>query len=161
MPSDKAAVEKLQQLYKKDRIARSVFDYLASYQRNRRVTRVDYLWWRLKSVDPDISRSDIVRLLKQLEELGFGRYVPGRWSYPSRFEWTASLIEVGKAASGEEETVLPLSESTSEAEEEPELIGHPFQLRTDMQITIELPGNLTRVEASRLAKFIEALPFSE
>ena len=73
MPSDKASVEKLQQLYKKDKIARSVFDHLASYQRNRRLTRVDYLWWRVKTVDPDVSRSDIVRLLKSLEEFGFGR----------------------------------------------------------------------------------------
>ena len=55
----------------------------------------------------------------------------------------------------------PLSESTAEAEEEPELIAHPFQLRTDLRITdVELPV-MTRVEAGRLAKFIEALPFGD
>ncbi len=161
--SNNESIQKLRQFYKKDKLARLMLDQFASYQRNRTATKVDYLLWKLRALDDDVTRGDILRIFKELESLGYGRYVPGRWSHPSRFQWSASLVEVGKAASGEEETVQQFSEDAAslDLEEEPDLIAHGFQLRSDLQVTFELPGNLTRIEASRLAKFIESLPFSE
>lgn len=155
------SVEKLRQLYKKDKVARLMLDKFAGYQRNRGTMKVDHLLWMLRAIDADITRSDIVRVFKELESLGYGRYVLGRWSHPSRFQWSASLSEVGRAASGEEATVQQLSEDSDqlEEEEEPDLLAHNFQLRPDLQITVELPADLTRTEAGRLAKFIESLPF--
>jgi hypothetical protein len=154
------AVERLKQLYKKDRIARVMLDSFATYQRNRTTMKVDHLLLKLRNMDSEVTRADIVRILKELEILGFGRYVLGRWSHPSRFQWAASVAEVGKAASGEETTVQQLPESSGEvSDEEPDLLAHSFQLRPELQITIELPSDLTRTEAARLAKFIESLPF--
>ncbi len=162
MPNDES-IPRLRQLYKKDNVARLMLDGFAGYQRNRTAVKVDYLLWKLRGAGEDVTRSDIVRVFKQLESLGFGRYLPGRWSHPSRFQWTASLVEVGKAASGEEEPVqqLPEGQASLDMEEEPDLIAHGFQLRPDLQITLELPRDLTRGEAGRLAKFVESLPFDE
>jgi len=107
--SNNESIQKLRQFYKKDKLARLMLDQFASYQRNRTATKVDYLLWKLRALDDDVTRGDILRIFKELESLGYGRYVPGRWSHPSRFQWSASLVEVGKAASGEEETVQQFS----------------------------------------------------
>src|SRR5690349_10711461 len=38
-------------------------------------------------------------------------------------------------------------------------IRHSFHLRLGMAVTFDLPGDLTKAEAERLARFIRSLPF--
>lgn len=38
------------------------------------------------------------------------------------------------------------------------MLQHSFHLRAGLQITIELPGDLTDREAERLARFVQSLP---
>ena len=38
---------------------------------------------------------------------------------------------------------------------------HSFQLRPDASIALELPSDLTQLEARRLAEFIRTLPFGD
>jgi transcriptional regulator with XRE-family HTH domain len=38
-------------------------------------------------------------------------------------------------------------------------IRHTFHLRLGMPVTFDLPGDLTKAEAERLARFIRSLPF--
>ncbi|QYE37045.1 hypothetical protein KZX46_21050 (plasmid) [Polymorphobacter sp. PAMC 29334] len=39
-----------------------------------------------------------------------------------------------------------------------EMLKHGFHLRTGVQVTIELPDDLTEREADRLARFVQSLP---
>jgi hypothetical protein len=156
-------VELLRNLYRSQAAARAMLDYFASFQRNRSVSKVDNVVWNLQQNSHDVSRGDVVSVFKELEGVGCGKYVPGRWSHPSRFEWSTNLSEVGKAASGEDTTVekLPQEEITSEAtaDDEPDMITHPFQLRRNLRIVLELPHDLTADEAQRIATFLQSLPF--
>jgi hypothetical protein len=157
-------VDSLRKLYRSLPAAQAMLDYFASFQRNRSVSKVDNVVWNLQQNGHDVSRADVVSVFKELEQIGCGRYVPGRWSHPSRFEWSTNLSEVGKAASGEDTTVdkLPQEEITSEAasDEEPDMITHPFQLRRNLRIVLELPHDLTGDEAQRIATFLQSLPFN-
>lgn len=153
-------LEKLRTLYKTDQTARLMLDVFAGYQRNRRTIKVDNLLWKLRQQSADVSRAEVVKVFKELEDSGFGKYMPGRWEHPSRFEWNANLIEVGKAASGDEDVIEPLEAAAlGDSSDEPDMVEHLFRLRPDLQVLLELPENLTRNEAARLAEFVKSLPF--
>ena len=83
-------------LYKKNEIARRLFDLIAKRSRDARATSVDSLAWKLA-----ISRGEAVGLARELEEAGCGSFKNGRRGSKSRFEWAYSCILLGKAAAGE------------------------------------------------------------
>jgi hypothetical protein len=41
------------------------------------------------------------------------------------------------------------------------MLSHTYNLRVDLPVTIDLPTDLTRNEAERLASFIRTLPIEE
>ena len=41
------------------------------------------------------------------------------------------------------------------------MVEHPYRLRKDLDVRLALPADLTRVEAGRLAAFIQTLPFGD
>lgn len=45
-------------------------------------------------------------------------------------------------------------------ESQPGMLEHSFHLRPGLQITIELPADLSDREAERLARFVQAIPVS-
>jgi hypothetical protein len=71
------------------------------------------------------------------------------------------MISVGRAATGEQEEVEQLEEETTELAGEHEWITHSFHLRPDLTLELDLPADLTPQEATRIARFVEALPFGE
>ena len=107
------------------------------------MTSVDDLHDRVRESHPNVDRQEIVALLKDLEEAGFGRFLAGRRGHPSRLEW--SLEDV--AESGE----ISDSEVSS--------LRHQFRLRRDSTVLFDLPEDLTKSEAQRLADFVLTLPF--
>jgi hypothetical protein len=152
-------VKGLRELYKTDSEAKAMFDHLASRERDRRETTVDRLRWNLNQGGGDpISRGQIVRLFRQLEELGCGNFIPGRWGHESRFRWSVGLADVGRAASGQSVRMEP--PSTAELDAPNDLLDHRFHLRKDLDVALKLPSDLTSTEAARLAAFIQTLPFS-
>jgi hypothetical protein len=158
-------MEKLKYLYANDSVAKAVLDYLAARQNNATETKVDRLANCLWQAGHQFSRRDVVVFLKELGQAGCGSFVIGRRGQPSRFEWTVQMISVAKAAKGEQLSV-ELLDITNEKplEEEDVQIGmlrHPYRLRPDMTVTLDLPDNLTAKEALRLAEFIKTLPFEE
>lgn len=157
-------VEQLKQMYKSDDSARLLLDHFAGYQRNRKQTTVDRVLYAVRSEGHDITRGDVVRVFKSLSESGCGDFVPGRWNHPSRFKWDVSLVEVGRAAAGEDMKVEAISaEEVEEPDEQgADVLAHSFVLRAGSPpIVLELPSDLSGREAGRLAEFIKTLPFAE
>ena len=110
---------------------------------------------RLGKILPDLTQSEIINVLKRLDEFGFGHFLVGRRGAASRFEWDVSLRSVGKAALGKG-NVEPVSAEPDE-EDEPETIRHEYRLRPDFTAQIELPADLTSREATRLTDFMKTL----
>lgn len=166
-------VTNLQALYKKDEVARRLFDNLASRQKDRRITLAS----RAATL-AGASHGEVLNLLRKLDELGAGEFKVGRRGSKTRIEWLYSQRGLGQAAQGaavqpegiEEIDPAELEDIEGEAPEPPEAeaeagegewIGHTFQLRPDVRLTIKLPVDLTSKEAERLAGFIRQVPFDE
>jgi hypothetical protein len=101
----------------------------------------------------------VIRTFKALDEYGCGTFKAGRKGWPSRFEWTAQMVSVGQAASGETEQVEETVEAETEEEEPIAALKHVFRLRADVMVSFELPRDFTPTEADRLAAFVKTLPF--
>ena len=160
MTDDDVDLDGVRRLYGGDEAAQALLDHLAGRERDRRVTPVDRLLVNVAREGTVLSRGELIRVLRLLEELGCGRFVPGRRGHKSRFEWEASLVSVGQVAAGEAEEFEDAPEDTG-INDEVDLIGHSFQLRRDLPVEIELPADLTASEADRLASFIKTIPFGE
>ncbi len=165
--------EGLRQLYRSDGAAKALFDHLARRERNRNELPVDRLALNIATEGSAASRSDVVRVLKALEQAGCGKYVAGRKGHQSRFQWHVDMVAVGRYASGQatvineihpatsgEEEVLDAQDAPADSANGSGELTHGFQLRPDLLVSIGLPTNLTPAEAARLADFIRTLPFS-
>ena len=162
---EKVDVKRLKLLYGQNPANKAAFDYFAARQNNSAKTTVDRLLALLGQEDHVVPRADIIELFKGLETARCGTFVVGRKGHASRFEWSASLISVGQAATGEVGEVETLAEAEQDVETEDEgapidSISHRFVLRPDFELRFELPRDLTTVEAARLGEFVRTLPFA-
>jgi hypothetical protein len=159
-----AVAERIRALYARDAAAKSAFDFLRGYQRNRSETTVSVLRWQA-GLDEDAVKN----LFSELENIGLGEYVPGRHGHPCRFRWALPVKVVAAVAVGASDEPLEVEAPAAPAAVAAGGVGgpgaaavirHPYTLRPDFVVTIVLPPNLTPVEATRLADFIRTLPFS-
>lgn len=106
-------------------------------------------------------RVKITEIFKKLEEIGCGRFVPGRRTHPSRFVWEVKPLAVAQALKEGQETTmepteLPSTEAQTAEQAASRIITYKFPMRGDF-LEVRLPFNLKRNEAERLAQFIESL----
>jgi hypothetical protein len=163
-------VEELRKLYKTNGDARRILDHFANRERNLSKTPVERLTANLAEEGHEMSRGAVIGVFKELEKLGCGCFVVGRWSHPSRFEWTVGLVDVGKSAAGEEVDVETVSSEQFQDEEEEEeqankhgadaTLEHLFNLRHDFCVRFRLPKDVTPQEAERSAGFVKTIPFA-
>lgn len=158
--SNQSNYDRLHALYKNEKSARAVLDHFASRERNWRITSVDRILTNLASEGEALSRADVISVFRELETFGYGTFVAGRKGWPSRFEWQAKMVDVGRAATGEIEQVEDLSEDEV-GEEEAGSVKHIYRLRSDVTISFELPSDFNSNEAHRVARFVETLPFQQ
>ena len=154
-------IEILHNLYEQDAQARAVLDHFANRERNQNVSPVRRLMANVAHEGVSLSRGQIVNVLRNLDGLGVGKFIPGRRGYESRFEWRVSSKSVGQVAAGESTEIeqnAPDSEDVSDSGSD-EMIEHRFQLRPEIAVALSLPADLTEREAMRLARFIGTLPF--
>ena len=158
--SDKVNLKDLQLFYKSSGDAKAILDHFASRERNWSETTIDRLRQNLKEDGNRVSRGDAIAVFRRLEELGCGRFVPGRRGHQSRFKWDVGLVTVGQAAAGES---VPIEAAPANEPNEPQddLLEHRFHLRKGLDVPVRLPSDLTATEAARLAAFIQTLPFGE
>ncbi len=158
----------LKALYASGPAAKAVLDEFASRQRNQRITKLQQLLFRLDNGGVGIAKSDVIRILRKLDEFGCGDFRTGRKGHPTRFEWKYDLVSVGKAAAGGTQAVEEIQPTTDEDNCDEEVlvkavpegaIQHTFQLRPDWQIELTLPADLSAREAGRLSEFVKTLPF--
>lgn len=158
----------LQALYVSDPDAKAILNDFASRQRNQLTTKLEQLLLRLNKARIGIAKSDVIRVLRKLEELGCGSFRTGRKGHPTRFEWKYLQVSVGEAAAGGTQSVEEISSSTDddygdeEAATKPVPAGaiqHTFQLRPNWQIEVRLPADLSAREAGRISDFVKTLPF--
>jgi len=108
------------------------------------------------------TRSEVIGLFKKLEEAGLGDFIAGRKGNKSRFQWKVHASEIVKAWTGEIEAIDDSDGTGTDADaDELDMVEHKYRLRQDLEIVLELPDDLTHREASRLAKWLETLPFEE
>jgi hypothetical protein len=154
----------LQALYAESEVTKAFFEILAKRTNDAKQTRVNRMAQLIELADVAVTTREIVRIMKRLEELGLGRYIPGRHSSPSRFEWSTSALAAAKAAIGQSSdldlSLPPGPEASDEDESEQDSLEHRFHLRPELQVVIELPVDFSPQEAERLAAFIRALPIT-
>lgn len=165
MPEPQLQLERLRRLYGTQRAARTLLDYAAKQSSTGIGTKmtVDSLHGILDCEENGaVSRRALIGTLRALAQAGCGRFFAGRHGQPSRFVWAVPLATVGAAvvrdasASSSPKTTRTPATRGSDAG----LFSHPFRLRPDLIVSMNLPNDLTVQEADRLARFVQALPFS-
>jgi hypothetical protein len=106
---DNQIVTSIRELYATDDDIRRLFDWTASLRRDATETNVLRLCSTL-----NISRAAGIQVFKKLEKAGCGRFVVGRHSHPTRFEWFFSRVSLGRAAAGEAVDVAGISNPIDE-----------------------------------------------
>lgn len=170
--NSKVNIGGLRAFYTFDPAARVIFDHLGKFVKNMSETKVDQLTWRLSSESDPPNRWTVLKFFRKLEELGCGRVIEGRWGHKTRFEWSANLVDVAKAAMGQNITIgsapgeIEVEEAAGDSEaqaqtDDDNLVEHPYMLRRDLPVRFKLPVDLTAAEAARLARFIQTLPFDQ
>ncbi|HXJ56482.1 MAG TPA: hypothetical protein VNU68_07460 [Verrucomicrobiae bacterium] len=165
MPESPLQLERLRRLYGTQRAARTLLDYAArqtSTAIGAKMT-VDSLHGILNCEEnAAVSRRALIGTLRAFAQAGCGRFFAGRHGQPSRFVWAVPLATVGAAVVGD--TSVSSSPKTTRTPAirggGPGLFSHPFRLRPDLIVSMNLPNDLTGQEADRLARFVQTLPFS-
>lgn len=153
--------EAIRTVYAKSANAKALLDHFAERQKNASETAVDTVLSTLNRGGLEATRNEIVSILRDLEEAGAGQFIVGRKGHPSRFVWQGSSTEIGNIARNSAPTRTGQQEPLAKpsVEEVSAFVKHPFLLRPGTSIYLELPGDLTVVEARRVADFVLSLPF--
>ena len=171
MPPSEIDCQKLRNAYRSPHM-KLVMDYFAtSTQINGIEIEVDILEEYFKD-NPFFGRASIIDSFKILEKLGWGYFIIGRKGGKSRFRATiAGISSIGRIASHTPEEAIESQEGYRELAFEQgsyeskkgvsNLLLHAYYLRENFVINLELPGDLTVLEAERLAGHIKTLPFRE
>ncbi len=154
----------LRALYSGNPIAKATFDYFASRDRNATETKTDRLEAVIANQGVRVGRSEVIRVMRKLEEAGCGKYVEGRHGHPSRFEWSVELKSVAEVAKGGAISVGRLDDEDADSAVTAAVTDievHPYRLRQGLTVQLNLPVDLSTAEASRLADFIKTLPLTQ
>lgn len=149
---------KIRDLGTRSSIAVAFFEFLASKKR----FSADFSLEDASRAIPQASKTDLIAIFKELETLGVAEFRMGRRGFKTRLTWIARPLDVARAWKGELQDVALDDVSEEEADVDSEdFVEHVYQLRRDLRISVELPPDLTEKEATKLAKWIETLPFTE
>ncbi len=148
-----ALIKSLRELYASDKVSAKVLEWLSDKQRSSRETKV-----RVAGERTDSAYAEIVDVFKKFKAIGAGEFIVGRHGAETRIVWNHDPKSMGQVAIG----ALEEFESVDELDDEDlneTLSKHVFNLRPHLEVSIELPSDLTEAEARRLTGWITALPF--
>jgi len=147
---DEVNEDKLRAKYKNDPLFRMFMDVLAKAPKDYRLLTVGQLCDLLAKAGANIYRHDAVRMFQSTHGENRGWFTVGRRGYSSRFDFYASSKAMAEAAIGK----------TTHAAT-PALLMHKFRLRRNLEISLELPSDLSAKEVERIADFLRTLPFND
>lgn len=156
--NDQPNIEELKKLYRSHPTARTFLDHCAQRTNNQSETKVDRVLVVLRDKGHDIPRGDIIEVFRALADLGCGEFVTGRRGWPSRFVWSAGMVSIARAAAGEPPKIEEIPDEQATDESTDATLTHSFHLRPETPVSFQLPVDLTKSEAERLAGFIRTLP---
>ncbi|HEY9815684.1 MAG TPA: hypothetical protein V6D20_07785 [Candidatus Obscuribacterales bacterium] len=170
--NDLRPLERLRRLYSSGVVAAAVIYFLRNRDATGCEVNVDDLQEKLQQENSEISRQEVIDVLKKLQELGLGRFWTGRRGKPSRFQPYGSFSSLGsivldESSNNSVEDEISISSSldirTQESGNEVGCnhISHSYVLRPDYKVEFELPSDLNTIEAERLAAYIKTLPFDK
>lgn len=157
----------LSELASRDYVARSTFDLIMKGMVNTYPEiNVEELHTALSRELGNVAKSQVLSLLRVLEEQGLGELLLGRRGSKTRFRWQSDPREL---LAKEGFRVEPLSAcvmddamgpSTSSDAGSALLVAHRFRLRRGLDVELNLPEDMRPEEADRLASFVRTLPLS-
>ena len=165
---DKDMVARLVALYRTDPVARRLFDWLAVRQNDATETTVERA-----AAKSATSYSEMLRLFRKIEDIGIGTFIEGRRGHKSRITWLYSVRSVGEAARevvGDLRGIEPgkvdnegdeLEENEEHQNSSMQSFSHRLQLRTNFEVCVDLPHDLSQKEAERIAVWVRSLPFGD
>jgi hypothetical protein len=165
--NDLRILGRLKKLYSSGVVATAVIAY---FFKNRHTTdsevNVDDLQEKLQQENNEVSRQEVIDVLKGLQELGLGRFWTGRRGKPSRFQPYGSFASLSRLVIDESSGYAEEDKNTSSLELQDldkevgsNSITHLYMLRPNYQVEVQLPGDFNASEAERLAAYIKTLPF--
>jgi hypothetical protein len=172
MPSEHGqdVAARLQDLYRRDDIARALFDDAAERSYVVARTSVD----RIARI-AGTTRAKAVDLCKLLDDIGVGTYKRAYTKlgdkFPARIHWHYVPRSIGRVAKGESEELQDIRLEEEDVAERGHVISssdvrqlasggfieHQYPLRDGRIATLRLPIDLTKEEADRLSNFVAAL----
>jgi hypothetical protein len=112
-----------------------------------------------KALDAARTKRSVLDALRAMEAHEFGRLFLGRRGRKTRFVvWRDNVEDIAfyaalRARTGQENGAAPVPTARSS------VLRHTFALRPGFTVNVELPEDLSRPEAVRLAQFLRSLPF--
>lgn len=111
---------------------------------------------RLGQQQSSVRRIQLIKFLKELQNIEAGRFIPGRKALNrSRFVFHSALLQ----SITEDPQLLTMAPAEVAKTAEAASHTHVFLVRRDYPTSITLPVDLKKSEADRLADFIRSLPF--
>jgi hypothetical protein len=165
-------LEELKSLYLTKQVAKAILDAFAARKNNAKSLTVDRIMTLASESGRVFSRGEVIEVLKKLDDLQFGSFLNGRRGQPTRMNWNVRIVSLGKAAAGESVQIeklqandvdLEAGDNVGIAEEAhcEDSMDVSFPLRSDFDVSLSLPKNLSAKEAARLANFIQLLVFED
>lgn len=162
-------------LYQTNPLAKAVLDLFAKRERNATETKVEALEFALKRAGVPSDHYELVKVLKKLCELGYGRYWVGRKGHSTRVVWLVGIVSLGQAAASARSEIELLDDGGAQPSEEDAGNGPSasttnsisglkrivYPLRRDTDVELLIPRDFQKKDAERLIEFIKTLPFDE
>jgi hypothetical protein len=149
---DEIDMDRMKSKYGNNPLFRTLMDFLADQEKVARSLTVDKLHDQMTKAGLGVSRTDVVRMFQVLHGWDCGWFTIGRRGLKSRFWFNVSPTDFAKEVSGKGKKTLPMKPA-------PKMLTHKFQLRADLEISLELPVDLSDKEVGRIADFLKTLPF--
>jgi hypothetical protein len=131
---------------------RTLIDFLAQQEKDDKCITVDDLERRMDQADIAVRRTDVIRMLQALHGWDCGWFIIGRRQHVSRFWFNVSSTQLGKEVSGKGMPASPPNPPIA-------MLTHKFRLRPELEISLDLPSDLSKKEIGRIADFLQTLPF--
>jgi hypothetical protein len=158
--------EKLKAIYAETISAKKILDYFKTCSADKKIIEINEV---SSSFQDEITRQDIVKLFQDLDKLKIGSFKVGRRTQKSRFISEINIVDIGEILEEdisndirqkeiEKKTTQKISRISEN--ELGDLRRYPFLLRANLEISLELPVDLTNADVERLYNFIKTIPLS-